>query len=235
MLNINKLNVGLSKKENIDVIVSGSTKTQICILSEPKKTICEDIIDIQEKLCALSITNIVSSNEQTKEWRKSQSWYKGGKSNECEIYQKQNLENLLKRPLKKCNFRLNTRSKELKEISHPMKKTDGFDWTEDFDGILIDKERTLLFNLKFVCDKGGAQTRTLREVYHFIGAQLEYLLSNTNKNIYFINILEGDTSFNNRDKFNFLIGLEKYEEVLDKVFVGDFLEFASFYKNKYQR
>lgn len=78
-------------------------------------------------------------------------------------------------------------------------------------------------------DSGGAQTRTLREVYHFIGSQLEYLVSNPDTTIYFINILEGDTSFNNRDKFNFLVNLEKYKEVKDKVFVGDFLEFMSFY------
>ena len=32
-----------------------------------------------------------------------------------------------------------------------------------------------------ICDKGGAQTRTLREVYDFIRAQLNWLLENTEK------------------------------------------------------
>jgi len=59
--------------------------------------------------------------------------------------------------------------------------------------------------LKFICDNGGAQIRTLREVYHFIKYQLKYLIKFNTNNIYFINILDGDICYNNMNKFNFLI------------------------------
>lgn len=49
----------------------------------------------------------------------------------------------------------------------------------------------IYFNLKFVCDSGGAQTRTLREVYHFIESQMRYLINSNTDNVYFINILDG--------------------------------------------
>ena len=32
--------------------------------------------------------SIVSSKEQTADWRKNQNWYHGGKQNQCEKYQK---------------------------------------------------------------------------------------------------------------------------------------------------
>ena len=42
------------------------------------------IIDIE----SLSISTITISKEQTKIWRKAQSWYINGKKNECDIYQR---------------------------------------------------------------------------------------------------------------------------------------------------
>lgn len=160
--------------KNIDNI-----DTHCCILPRPKKktiikktvvkkTVLKEITKEEENPLDI-LKDIVSSKEQTKEWRKSQTWYKTGKSNECEIYQRNNLEKFFKKPILKTNLRFNTRTNELKEISCPMKKADGFDYTEDFDGILKysggilkETDRTLLFNLKFVCDVlASYEARTL--------------------------------------------------------------------------
>ena len=39
----------------------------------------------------------------------------------------------------------------------------------------------MYINFKMICDRGGSQTRSLREVYHFITTQLNYLKQNINK------------------------------------------------------
>jgi len=88
----------------------------------------------------------------------------------------------------KTNIRLNLDTLELKRITRPLNYENGFEWTEDFDGIQIINNKKLYYNFKFICDKGGAQTRSLRETYHFIKAQLEYLNTNKNSNIIFINL-----------------------------------------------
>ena len=44
-------------------------------------------------------------------------------------------------------------------------------------------------------------------------------------NIYFINILDGDTSYNNMDKFQFLINKEKYKQIIKYVFIGSLYDF----------
>lgn len=79
--------------------------------------------------------------------------------------------------------------------------------------------------MKFVCGSGGAQTRTLREVYNFIKYQMEYLIKFNMNNIYFINILDGDTSYNNMDKFKFLINKEIYKQENKYIFIGSLYDF----------
>ena len=37
---------------------------------------------------------IPGSEIQTKNWRKNQNWYKGGKHNECELYQRNLIEKI---------------------------------------------------------------------------------------------------------------------------------------------
>ncbi len=54
---------------------------------------------------------------------------------------------------------------------------------------------------------------------------------NTN-NTYFINILDGDTSYNNMNKFKFLINKEKYKSIIKYVFIGCLYEFQK-YKHNY--
>lgn len=167
---------------------------------------------------------IVPSKRQTKDWRKNREWYKGGKSNECEIYQKNLIEEMLSIKLEKTDDRINIETNQIIDKKSPMINDDGFEYTENFDGKIV-SNNTYYFNLKFVCDAGGAQTRTLREVYHFIRYQLEYIIKFNTSNIYFINILDGDTSYNNMNKFIYLINKEEYNHVKKYVFIGDLYNF----------
>lgn len=171
--------------------------------------------------------NITKSEHQTKVWRQTQTWYKNGKSNECELFQRNIVENITKLKCSKSNIRLNTDTLAFEDKKYPMKDIDGFDWTEDFDGYQEINNLKLYMNLKMICDKGGSQTRTLREVYHFVKTQLEYLLLHPEiKDTYFMNILDGDESFRNMEKFKYLLSKEKYALVKDYIFVGNMEEFS---------
>jgi hypothetical protein len=170
---------------------------------------------------------ISSSYYQTKNWRQNQIWYKNGKFNECEKYQINIIEQIIKTKLNKTNERINIETVNIVNIKNPNTNIDGYEYTENFDGKIINNNTTYYFNLKFVCNSGGSQTRTLREVYHFIKYQLEYLIKSNKSNINFINILDGDTSYYNISKFNYLINKEKYSLVLQYIFVGSLFDFKN--------
>jgi hypothetical protein len=193
------------------------------------KQLSNEIMDSLSKLDELK-KKLTKSNLQTKEWRKSQTWYFGGKKYECEKYQRELLEELFNMKCPKTNYRLNTRTLELKEITNPLKHLDGFDWTEDFDVFIEDYN--LFINLKFVCEQGGAQTRTLREVAHFIDTQLRYLVMNKDTKYKFINILDGDTSSLFMPMFKYKIQHEDFKDILPKIFVGDMVEFVEWFTLK---
>lgn len=163
---------------------------------------------------------IPSSYYQTKTWRLNRSWYKNGKFNECEKYQINIIEKILKIKILKTQDRINIETLSLLKINKPLIFDNGYEYTENFDGYY----NNIYFNLKMVCDNGGHQTRTLREVYHFIQSQFDFLLK-TKQHIYFINILDGDTSYNNMNKFNYLKNKEKYKEIIKFVFIGDLCQF----------
>ena len=183
------------------------------------------IITIQKCVRAYLKNLIIPSHCQTKEWRKTRTWYKGGKSNECEKYQINLIEKMLAIKLMKTHVRINMENYEITTNTHPMKNNDGFEWTENFDGLLIKNTSKYYFNLKFVCDGGGAQTRSLREVYHFIRCQMEYLIKFDTTNTYFINILDGDECFHAMNKFLYLFNKEKYKQVIKYVFIGSLYDF----------
>jgi hypothetical protein len=172
---------------------------------------------------------VLSSQYQTKDWRKDQEWYKGGKHNECENYQKQLINKITKLDIIKTKLRINMESYELEYETSPLKKLNGFEYTEDFDGIIKNKDLKIFLNLKFICDQGGAQTRSLREVYIFIKAQLN-VLKNNNLKTYFVNILDGDTSFKHIDKFNYLINNFEDKDITKYIFIGDMNSFQNFWK-----
>jgi hypothetical protein len=188
----------------------------------------KEVIIIQKYIrCFLVRKRILipDSYYQTKIWRKCKYWYKNGKSNECEKYQINMIEKIINNKLKKTDDRINILKNKIESKKSPMIGDDGYEWTENFDGKLIKDNKTYYFNLKFICDRGGAQTRTLREVYHFIKNQMECLIRLNINNLYFINILDGDTSYNNMNKFNFLLNKIEYYEVKKYVFIGSLYEF----------
>jgi len=174
---------------------------------------------------------IIRSQLQTKEWRKNQDWYINGKHNECEIYQKDIIKAITQEHIEKTNLRFNIYDFTLNKLKNINNLHNGFEYTENIDGFQEFKDKLIYYNLKMIIDKGGAQTRSLREVYHFIKCSLEYLLQNTDKNIYFINILDGDECYRNMSKFSYLINQEKYEIIKNKIFIGNMLEYYDFYTN----
>ena len=54
-------------------------------------------------------------------------------------------------------------------------------------------------------------------------------MKNKESPIVFINILDGDESFRNKNKFKYLETIKKYEGVKDKIFIGDLFEFQQEY------
>jgi hypothetical protein len=193
---------------------------------------------------------IISSKAQTKAWRIKCSWYKNGKSNECEKYQLEQIKSLIGIKPAKCQDRFYIATNEIKKKANPMKDIDGFEYTEDFDGKLERNGKTYYFNLKFCCDAGGAQTRTMRLVYDFIRCQVLYITRelakpvSESKLLYFINILDGDTSNHHMKQIQNLIEKYKTEQVATEtdelnetddiytilkkyIFIGDMLEFSN--------
>lgn len=130
----------------------------------------------------------------------------------------------------KTNMRINLRTKTMREIAHPNTKEYGFDYSEDFDGIQIINDIKIYINLKCIVGKGGAQTRSLREVYWFIEGQLNILKEN--KEIYFANILDGDEASSCMPKFNYMLSLPEFDSVKSNVYVGDLKGYFDWIKTK---
>jgi hypothetical protein len=196
----------------------------------------DKVIKIQKIIRGYLVRKLIlipNSKYQSKNWRLNQKWYKTGKNNECEKYQIKIINNIITKynlKLEKTNLRINMESHNLVEIINPLKLENGYEFTENFDGLIKLKNYNCLLNLKFVCDIGGAQTRTLREVYHFIKYQIEIL--NKNNKYIFINILDGDTSYKNINKFYYL--LNKLNNNKNLIFIGSLNEFQYyFHKNIY--
>jgi hypothetical protein len=191
----------------------------------------ESVIIIQKYIRRYLIKKkilIPDSCYQTKIWRKNRNWYKNGKSNECEKYQIDLIEKIIQNKLQKTNDRLDTENNEIVNIRNINSKENAYEFTENFDGVYSKNENIYYFNLKFVCDIGGAQARTLREVYHFIKYQAEYKWKHPDNKIYFVNILDGDTSYNNTAKYFYLIDKEKYKDIRKFIFIGSLFNFQKY-------
>ena len=139
-------------------------------------------------------------------------------------------------PCVKTSTRINKRTKEMRhDIAQPMKRDDGFDWTEDFDGKQVFDEKEVFINLKSVVGTGGSQTRTLRdECYPFVEAQLQYLLNSKNTTQHFANIFDGDEAAAKMRMYNYLLGLPEYSAVRSQVYVGDLRGYFSWIQSKLQ-
>ena len=199
------------------------------------RSVVASVIKIQSIIrMYLVMRNILIPNAkyQTKLWRKARSWYRTGKHNECEKYQLSMIRSITSISLLQTYDRINLESLDIVECKYPMKEIDGFEYTEDFDGLHIMDGKHLYFNLKFVCDRGGAQTRSLREVYHFMKAQLNHLLAKNCDNIYFINILDGDTCDASFSKYQYLIDQPRFTEIKKYMFVGDLAMFQIYWRSR---
>lgn len=175
---------------------------------------------------------ITDSKLQTKDWRKSQVWYQNGKKNECEKYQLTLIKQIINATPSKTDERIYNIDYSIITKKNPLNEIDGYEYTENFDGKHILNDKIFYYNLKFVCDKGGAQTRTLRDVYSFIKSQLEHISIYQSTNKYFINILDGDESYSNMNKIKYLITSykEKKFEVYKKyIFIGNMCEFKAWH------
>ena len=202
----------------------------IIMIRKKYKKYTNKIIILQKFIRRYLIQNnilIPSSYYQTKIWRKNRKWYNNGKSNECEKYQINLIEKISLTKLIKTDVRINIDTYEMISIRYPMKNIDGYEWSENFDGLIEKNKIKYYFNLKFVCDRGGSQTRTLKLVYDFIRCQLEYLVKNikSTSNIYFINILDGDECYKNNNKFIYLINKIKYKHIKQYIFCGSLRDF----------
>jgi len=173
----------------------------------------------------LQRAKITPSINQTKNWRKSQIWYDTGKKNECEKYQRALVETITNKKCSKTSDRINTENYNIINESRPLTRDDGFYWTEDFDG----KQDNLYYNFKMVVEPGGAQTRSLREVAHFVIAQLEYNLCHLDNIFYFVNILDGDESYKKYQQFYYILNKKKYKYVKNFIYVGDMFGFIDWY------
>ena len=172
--------------------------------------------------------NITISKDQTKQWRQTQDWWKGGRKNECELYQRGLIERITGNTCHKTNERLHTNNYQLACKSQPLKCDDGMEWTEDFDGKMSVDDQTYYFNFKMICSSGGAQTRSLREVYHFVEAQQANLLAFPDANRFFINILDGDECFRSMRFFKYLLKNKPTKHI----FVGDLHTFQTWWSNR---
>lgn len=176
--------------------------------------------------------NLVCSKIQTADWRAKQVWYQGGKHNECEKYQRSIVELITTQPCLKTQVRIHTSLHIMKKCIRPMSASDGFEWTENFDGVLKYNKAQIFVNLKFVCSAGGAQTRTLREVYHFVRAQANYISTSGCRNTYFVNILEGDACAAVQDKYKYILA-NNMSNTNSNIFVGDMAAFSAFWRKKF--
>lgn len=186
-------------------------------------------IDLNKKNDDNRILNIPTTPSllQTKEWRMAQSWWAGGRKTECEIYQRNIIEQIFLKKCEKTNERLNEYTLQIQNINHIEKLNDACEWSESFDGKTIINKTTMYFNFKFICEAGGAQSRSVKDVYKFIRSQCEYCKKNKDNDIYFINILDGKYFYDRRHNFYHLSKI--YDE--KKVYIGDLDSFKKIYSN----
>lgn len=145
----------------------------------------------------------------------------GAGSTRMEAYQRSKVEEGTDHPCIKTRTRINWREKKLVAVAQPNRMDNGYDLTEDFDGVQEIGPALVYINFKCIADAGGAQTRSLREVYHYVEAQLEVLLVGAESHVLFANILDGDAAAKAMRHFEYLLALPVYASARPRVYVGD--------------
>ena len=125
------------------------------------------------------IPKILSGKDLTKDIREKMfGTVSGSNSMKPEKWQRAHIEKATGIECKTSKCRINLRTNKLEDIFHPNKLKNGFDYTENFDAIQTIKDAFIYINMKCVVGKGGAQTRSLREVYWFCKIACNFLQDN---------------------------------------------------------
>ena len=196
------------------------------------KIIRDMSITTWESSCVICPPNILPGSEYTKDTRHELFGIVAGGAGSCkpEQFQRQKIMEGTSLSCSKTNMRINLRTNTLHSIAHPNIHENGFDYSEDFDGIQTIHEKTFYLNFKCIVGKGGAQTRSLREVYAFVKGQLHVLQSSNQDDVYFANILDGDEAHYSMSKFIYLLSLPEFESVKNKIYVGDLKGYFEWFK-----
>jgi len=215
-------------------------KEMLSLINMMENLIIKDPIIIQKVFrgyLSRRYVHTISSKYQTKQWR--QRYISGTqKDSSSEKYQRKFVEKITGNTCPKCIDRINLENFKIVPISNPMTKNktpvpDGFEYTEDFDGKQVKNDEIFYYNLKFITEGGGAQTRSLREVYHFVKLQIENIKKRIGdgepNNIYFVNILDGDVSNFRQIHFDYLLDKVDNKNIRDKIFVGDMNKFSHWF------
>lgn len=178
----------------------------------------------------MAFTDIISGFLMTKEKRQEMfGCVSGGSgSKKPENYQRKVIITETGYSCDKTNIRINLRTNLLENLKTPYIKENGFDYSEDFDGIQIMKNKTFYINLKCIVGKGGMQTRSLKEVYWFISGQLNVLCQT--ENIYFVNILDGNEAHSCMSKYNYIVNLPEFLNIKNKIYIGDLKDYIEWFK-----
>lgn len=151
----------------------------------------------------------------------------GENSMKAEKYQRRMIEKGTGYPCKKSdNMRINTETNAFESRPKPYGGVNGnFDWTEDFDGNQSFNNLEIYYNFKCIVGDGGSQTRSIKCVYEFVKAQLKLTNDDTfDKNIIFVNILDGDTCSKHVSKFSHL----KHPNI----YIGDLYDYFEWLDNR---
>lgn len=145
----------------------------------------------------------------------------GSGSRKPEEYQRAMIVSGTQQPCPKTKMRINLRTNTLHHLPYPNININGFDYSEDFDGVQIIQGKQIYINLKCVVGEGGSQTRSLREVYWFVEGQLNVIKTSDQTNVFFANILDGDEAHSVLTKFEYLLSLPKFTIEKNNIYVGD--------------
>lgn len=153
----------------------------------------------------------------------------GANSKQCEHFQRRKIIQGTGLACPSTSARINLRTSQLIDyLPHPNKKTDGFDYSEDFDGVQCWNGKRIYINMKCIADTGGHQIRSLREVYWFVQGQLKVLQNEPH--LYFANILDGDIAHASFPKFEYTASLPEYENVRHRLYIGDLKGYFDWFK-----
>ena len=165
------------------------------------------------------------SKYQTNEWLDIQTW---GSSDKIDVYKKTQIkifENITKLKITASYDRIHTYFKNLQTIKMFVKSNNDYNWTDKFDYSTFNNKNNIYINFRYYSgNKHDNKIDKLLNMYTFIQNQAEHKLINQNK-ILFINILDGDTSYYNIDKFKFLLNQEKFNNIKSDIFIGSLYDF----------